>query len=154
MLKIHPDKFIHWSDSHIENIDFLLKRLHENFDIVCKAMSEIRERVKTTKKKLPMKKSQPQTNLPNHAYQVMIYDSTKNILIPKKIICKIAVDGAAHTKNIRPSTSDKHAKGIRQRVIQRRNAIRRFKKYGFSFNGNVKEISKNFEKYKIQISKT
>ena len=49
----------------------------------------------------------------------------------------IAIDGAEHTKNKCKSKSDKHDKGLKQRVIQRKNAEKRIKNHHFSFTDKV-----------------
>ena len=50
-----------------------------------------------------------------------------------KVSVNIAIDGAAHTKNKCKSKSDKHAKGLRQRATQRKNAEKRIKTHQFAF---------------------
>ena len=52
---------------------------------------------------------------------------------PQNIIINIAVNGAEHTTNKSKSKKGKHDKGLRQRVIQIRNAKRRIHNHNFSF---------------------
>lgn len=49
----------------------------------------------------------------------------------------IAVDGAEHTKNKCKSKADKHQKGLKQRSIQNKAAIRRIKNHNFSFRRTI-----------------
>jgi len=54
-----------------------------------------------------------------------------------KIVSKIAMRGAEHRKNKSKSKRDKHQKGLKQRVIQKRNAERRIVNHHFSFTNNI-----------------
>jgi len=54
-----------------------------------------------------------------------------------KVSVNIAIDGAAHTKNKCKSKSDKHAKGLRQRATQRKNAEKRIENHQFAFTNKV-----------------
>ncbi len=49
------------------------------------------------------------------------------------VVSTIAVDGAEHTTNKSKSKSDKHQKGLRQRVVARQNAVRRMRRHQFAF---------------------
>jgi len=64
---------------------------------------------------------------------------TKNNLSREqiKVSVNIATDGAAHTKNKCKSKSDKHAKGLRQRATQRKNAEKRIENHQFAFTNKV-----------------
>ena len=54
-----------------------------------------------------------------------------------KIVSNIYMTGAEHRKNKSRSKKDKHQKGLKQRVIQRKNAERRIVKHQFSFTDNI-----------------
>ena len=58
------------------------------------------------------------------------------------------MDGAEHRKNKSKSKSDKHQKGLKQRVIQKKNAERRIINHNFSFTNNI-SIKTIYEKTKI-----
>jgi len=49
----------------------------------------------------------------------------------------IKIDGAEHTNKKCKSKADKHQKGLRQRAIQKKNAINRIKNHGFSFTNKI-----------------
>jgi hypothetical protein len=49
----------------------------------------------------------------------------------------IAMRGAEHRKNKSRSKKDKHQKGLKQRVVQRKNAERRIKNHKFAFTDNI-----------------
>ncbi len=55
----------------------------------------------------------------------------------KKVRVNIAIDGAEHIKNKSKWKSDKHQKGLQQRVIQRQNAERRFYNDMFCFSNKI-----------------
>ena len=54
-----------------------------------------------------------------------------------KIVSNISMTGAEHRKNKSRSKKDKHQKGLKQRVTQRKNAERRIVNHQFSFTDNI-----------------
>ena len=61
-----------------------------------------------------------------------------NIQMDKyKITSKISMTGAEHRKNKSKSKRDKHQKGLKQRVVQKRNAERRIVNHHFSFTNKI-----------------
>ena len=69
-----------------------------------------------------------------------------------KVTVNIAIDGAEHTKNKCKSKSDKHQKGLKQRVTQKKNAENRIINHDYSFtNKVVKENKENNKKIKNKI---
>ena len=72
-----------------------------------------------------------------------------------KVTVNIAIDGAEHTKNKCKSKSDKHQKGLKQRVTQKKNAENRIINHDYSFtNKVVKENKENNKKIKNKIKYT
>ena len=54
-----------------------------------------------------------------------------------KVTSTISMTGAEHTKNKSKSKANKHQKGLKQRVIQKKNAERRIKNHHFSFTDKI-----------------
>ena len=70
------------------------------------------------------------------------YNNVQNEKI--NVTVNIAIDGAEHTKNKCKSKSDKHQKGLKQRVVQKKNAENRIINHDYSFTSKViKEKKKN-----------
>jgi len=70
------------------------------------------------------------------------YNNIQNEKI--NVTVNIAIDGAEHTKNKCKSKSDKHQKGLKQRVVQKKNAENRIINHDYSFTSKViKEKKKN-----------
>jgi len=69
-----------------------------------------------------------------------------------KVTVNIAIDGAEHTKNKCKSKSDKHQKGLKQRVTQKKNAENRIINHDYSFTNKV--VKENNKKIKNEIKYT
>ncbi len=63
------------------------------------------------------------------------YNNIQNEKI--NVTVNIAIDGAEHTKNKCKSKSDKHQKGLKQRVVQKKNAEHRIINHDYSFTSKV-----------------
>jgi len=63
------------------------------------------------------------------------YNNVQNEKI--NVAVNIAIDGAEHTKNKCKSKSDKHQKGLKQRVVQKKNAENRIINHDYSFTSKV-----------------
>ena len=74
------------------------------------------------------------------------YNNVQNEKI--NVAVNIAIDGAEHTKNKCKSKSDKHQKGLKQRVVQKKNAEHRKINHDYSFTSKVIK-EKNTELLKL-----
>ena len=109
----------------------------ENLDIIYAIEKEEDVRTKETKAAAPPC-SVGETRMVvwnQRSLVVKEFNNTQNE--KEKVIVNIAIDGAEHTKNKCKSKSDKHQKGLKQRVVQRKNAENRVINHDFSFSDKV-----------------
>jgi len=155
---IHPDKNVN-NDRfneifNIVNKNYKILNDKRSKDICTKSLrlkkSEILKQFfnkqKEKDRKVAKTHSKEDVLYPEKQFQLIVYDplivSThviKNNIQKNnyKVKVNIAEDGAEHTKNKCKSKSDKHQKGLKQRIVQRKNAENRIKNHHFYFTNKV-----------------